>query len=175
MNRQHAIAPGRARLASPSCAAGRRGCADKKPDAKPVAVPFELLKSRHMAVEVKINGKGPYRLIFDTGAPTNLHQQQARQGGGRDEEGQAAPFCRCFGMGEVEVMDTLEVGGVKARERAGDGDGPPDRDRDLQALGPIDGIVGFPFFAQFKTTRRLPEEGDDVRPHGSKPPVRARR
>ena len=43
-----------------------------KPDERPVVVPFELLKSRHMAIQVKINDKGPYRLIFDTGAPTNL-------------------------------------------------------------------------------------------------------
>ena len=40
--------------------------------ARPVSVPFELLKSGHMAVQVKVNGKGPYWLIFDTGAPTSL-------------------------------------------------------------------------------------------------------
>ena len=40
--------------------------------AKPVTVPFELLKSGHMAVQVNVNGKGPYRLIFDTGAPITL-------------------------------------------------------------------------------------------------------
>src|SRR5262249_30828663 len=33
---------------------------------------FELLKSGHMAVQVKINGKGPFRLVFDTGAPMML-------------------------------------------------------------------------------------------------------
>ena len=34
-----------------------------------------------------------------------------------------------------------------------DGDGPPDRRRrSPKALGPIDGIVGFPFFARYKTT-----------------------
>src|SRR4051794_31555486 len=35
-------------------------------------VPFEILKTGHMTVQVKVNGKGPYRLIFDTGAPINL-------------------------------------------------------------------------------------------------------
>ena len=44
----------------------------EKPAAKPVVVPFELLKSGHMAVMIKVNGKGPYRVIFDTGAPINL-------------------------------------------------------------------------------------------------------
>ena len=28
--------------------------------------------SGHLAVQVKINGKGPYRLVFDTGAPMIL-------------------------------------------------------------------------------------------------------
>ena len=39
---------------------------------KPMKTPFELLKTQHMTVQVKINGKGPYRLIFDTGAPVTL-------------------------------------------------------------------------------------------------------
>ena len=28
---------------------------------KPIAVPFELLPTKHIAVQVRINGKGPYR------------------------------------------------------------------------------------------------------------------
>ena len=35
---------------------------------KAVVVPFDLLPSGHMAVMAKVNGEGPYRLIFDTGA-----------------------------------------------------------------------------------------------------------
>jgi hypothetical protein len=43
----------------------------------PVKVPFEMLTkgrliSGHLAVQVKVNGKGPYRLVFDTGAPMVL-------------------------------------------------------------------------------------------------------
>ena len=43
----------------------------------PVSAPFEILEkgellSGHMALQVKINGKGPYRMIFDTGAPITL-------------------------------------------------------------------------------------------------------
>src|SRR5438552_17986456 len=43
---------------------------EKKPE--PVIVPFEMLKTGHMAVMIKVNGKGPYRVIFDTGAPMSL-------------------------------------------------------------------------------------------------------
>ena len=50
--------------------------------AKPVVVPFELLPSGHMTVMVKVNGKGPYRLIFDTGAPiTLLNNKVAKEAG----------------------------------------------------------------------------------------------
>src|SRR5947208_16822226 len=52
--------------------------ADPPPVAKPldrskaVVVPFEVLPSGHITVQVKVNGKGPYKLIFDTGAPVTL-------------------------------------------------------------------------------------------------------
>ena len=48
--------------------------ATAKPDkAKPIAVvPFEMLPTNHMLVEARINGKGPYHLIFDLGAPVTL-------------------------------------------------------------------------------------------------------
>src|SRR5437588_11766188 len=44
---------------------------------EPIKVPFEMLRSGrlisgHLAVQVKVNGKGPYRLVFDTGAPMIL-------------------------------------------------------------------------------------------------------
>src|SRR5579862_2274651 len=45
---------------------------DKEAPPKPITVPFEMLKSGHITVMVKVNGKGPYRLIFDTGAPLTL-------------------------------------------------------------------------------------------------------
>ena len=38
-------------------------------DAKAVAVPFKLTDSNHIMVRVKLNGKGPFNLIMDTGAP----------------------------------------------------------------------------------------------------------
>jgi membrane-associated protease RseP (regulator of RpoE activity) len=42
--------------------------ADTKPAAK-VAVPYRLTDTKHIMVRVKINGKGPFNLIVDTGAP----------------------------------------------------------------------------------------------------------
>ena len=45
-------------------------------------MPFEMLASNHMVVEAKINGKGPYRLIFDLGAPITLLSNKAAEASG---------------------------------------------------------------------------------------------
>ena len=56
-----------------------------------------------MAVQVKINGKGPYRLIFDTGAPTNLiNNKLAKEAGVIDQEGRQGPRLPLFGMASGE-------------------------------------------------------------------------
>jgi membrane-associated protease RseP (regulator of RpoE activity) len=41
----------------------------KKPDPKSYQVPFTLSPFKHVIVRAKINGKGPYHFILDTGAP----------------------------------------------------------------------------------------------------------
>src|SRR3954463_14733071 len=81
----------------------------------PVTVPFELLKTGHMAVMVKVNGKGPYRLIFDTGAPiTLLNNKIAKEAGLLKDV--PRPLFTLFGsMGEVKVK-ALQVGGQNAED-----------------------------------------------------------
>jgi hypothetical protein len=39
------------------------------PPAEPVAVPYRLTDTKHVLVRVKLNGRGPFNLILDTGAP----------------------------------------------------------------------------------------------------------
>ena len=58
------------------------GAQERAKDIKPVVVPFELLKTKHITMDVKVNGKGPYRVIFDTGAPmTVLNSKLAKEAG----------------------------------------------------------------------------------------------
>jgi hypothetical protein len=122
----------------------------KNADAKPIVVPFELLKSRHMAVMVKINGKGPYKLIFDTGAPTNLINNRLAKEAGVMKKGDKAAF-PLFGMGGAKMMDTFEIGDLKMEKVPVIVMDHPTVTAISNALGPIDGIVGFPFFAKYKT------------------------
>lgn len=143
--------------------------ADNKPDQKPVVVPFELLKSRHMAVEVKINGKGPYRLIFDTGAPTNLINNKLAKETGVTKKDDKAPGFSLFAMPSLKTIDSLEVGGVKLEKVSVTVMDHPTVTAISNALGPIDGIIGFPFFARFKTTVDYQKKEITFTPNGYVP------
>ena len=82
-----------------------------KPGTKAV-VPFEMLPTNHMLVEAQINGKGPYRLIFDLGAPITLLNNRASEASGVVKAD--APRSFLFGMrGEAEI-DKLQAGELTA-------------------------------------------------------------
>jgi membrane-associated protease RseP (regulator of RpoE activity) len=137
-------------------------------ETKPVAVPFELLKSGHMAVMVKINGKGPYRVIFDTGAPVTLFNNKiAKEANLQKNAKQTMPI---FGMGGQVTVQELEVGDLKADGVAAIIMDHPTVSALSMALGPIEGIVGFPFFARYKMTLDYQAKEMTFVPTGFKPP-----
>ncbi len=114
-------------------------------------VPFEMLPTNHMLVESRINDKGPYRLIFDLGAPITLLSNRASEATGVVKAD--APRSFLFSMrGEAEV-GKLQVGELTANKL-------PVIVFDHPVLGAledatdrrIDGIMGFTFFARYKTT-----------------------
>jgi hypothetical protein len=129
---------------------------ETKPDVKPVVVPFELVSSGHFIVKVKLNGSGPYNLIFDTGAPTTLISPRIAKDANLLGKAKDKPLIPLFGMmGNVKVKE-FEVNGVKAEDV-----GAQIMDHPTVKLfskeyekthGPIEGIVGFPFFSRFKRT-----------------------
>jgi PDZ domain/Aspartyl protease len=125
--------------------------AQAKAKARPAVVPFEMLPTNHMVVTARINGKGPYRLIFDLGAPITLLSNRASEAAGVVDAD--APRAFLFGMrGEAEIAK-LEAGGLTAAKLPVIVFDHPV----LQALGDmlgrrIDGIMGFTLFARYKTT-----------------------
>jgi membrane-associated protease RseP (regulator of RpoE activity) len=146
-----------------------RADAPSKVETGPVTVPFELLKSGHMTVQVKVNGKGPYRLIFDTGAPITLVNNKIAKEAGL-LKGMQQPLFSFFGnMGEVKIKE-LQVGGQKANDVATIVMDHPTVEAISQVFGPIDGIVGFPFFARFKMTLDYKAKTLTFVPNGFKPP-----
>lgn len=120
-------------------------------DAKTAEVPFEMLISNHMVVTAKINDKGPYRLIFDLGAPITLLSNRAAESSGTLKK--SAPKSFLFAMrGEANVK-SLAVGTLTAKDLPVVVLDHPA----LSALGdilgkPLDGIIGFTFFARYRTT-----------------------
>jgi hypothetical protein len=118
---------------------------------KKASVPFQMLRSNHMVVRAKINGKGPYRLVFDLGAPITLLSNRAAEDSGTVKAN--APRALLFGMrGEAEVQN-LEVGELAAKKVPVIVFDHPV----LKALGnflgqPLDGIIGYTFFARYRTT-----------------------
>jgi hypothetical protein len=136
---------------------------------KPVTVPFELLKSGHLAVMVKVNGKGPYKLIFDTGAPiTLINNRVAREAGLL--KGLPKPVFTMFGsMGEVKIKK-LEVGEQAAEDVSAVVMDHPVLEQISRKLGRLDGIVGFAFFARFQVTLDYQAKKMTFVPNGYKPP-----
>jgi membrane-associated protease RseP (regulator of RpoE activity) len=110
-----------------------------------------MLVTNHMLVEARINDKGPFHLIFDLGAPITLLNNRSSEAAGVVKPGARRSIL--FGMRGEAVVDRLNVGRLAAEKL-------PVIILDhpvLKALEdvtgrPIDGIMGFTFFARFKTT-----------------------
>jgi len=106
-------------------------------------VAFEMLRTNHMVVRARINGQGPFDLIFDLGAPITLLSTRAGAKSGVIAAG--AP-------GEAEI-DRLEIGDLTARDVPVIVLDAPVLKELGNALGRrLDGIIGHTFFARYKTT-----------------------
>ena len=113
-------------------------------------VAFEMLRTNHMVVRARINGQGPFHLIFDLGAPITLLSTRAGEKSGVIAADAPARFR--LGPGEAEI-DRLEIGDLTARDVPVIVLDPPVLKELGNALGRrLDGIIGHTFFARYKTT-----------------------
>jgi PDZ domain/Aspartyl protease len=124
----------------------------KKEKTEPSKVKFDLLKTKHIVVEVKLNGKGPYRLIFDTGAPLMLiNNRIAKDAGVLDKNAKQPGFALFGAMGQFNIKD-FQMGELKAKDVSTMVMDHPTVQAISELFGPIDGLVGFPFFARYRMT-----------------------
>jgi len=132
--------------------AARQKPADTPKKDETAVVPFTMLPSNHMVVEAKLNGKGPFRFIFDLGAPVTLVSNRAAEASEAVDKKAPKSF----------LMGTRGEGKVKKLEM-GDhlvADDLPVIVMDhpaIKALSgflskPLDGIIGYTFWAHYKTT-----------------------
>lgn len=134
---------------------------------KPVVVPFELLKSRHMAIRVKINGKGPYRVIFDTGAPTNLvNNKVAKEAGLVGKKEPTGFFGASLG---AKTIKAFEVGGLVLKDMPTMVMDHPTVAAIADVVGPVEGLIGYPFFARYKMTIDYQKKEMTLTPSGFEP------
>lgn len=123
---------------------------------KPVKVPFMLMPSGHFLVTVKVNDKGPYKLIFDTGAPTMLVNNRLAKDSGMLDKKDKPPLFSPFGAMPAMNAKTFEIGPLKAENVPMIVMDHPTvqafSDHYEKDHGKIDGIVGFPFFSKYKMT-----------------------
>jgi Aspartyl protease/PDZ domain len=129
---------------------------DLKTDVKPQAVKFELVSSGHFIVKVMVNGKGPYNLIFDTGAPSSIITPKIAKEAELTKGAKDKPLLPIFGMMGTVMIKDFQVGDVKAEGVAAMiMDHPTVKvfSKEYEGkYGSIEGIVGFPFFARYKMT-----------------------
>jgi hypothetical protein len=137
--------------------------------AKSFSVPFDTIKTQHMVVDVKINGKGPFRLIFDTGAPDSLINNKLA----KDTEvlpKDYKPGFAIFGARGQFKIKALEAGDLKAENLSVMVVDHPTVAAISDAVGPIDGIVGFTFFARYKMTIDYQKKVMTFVPNDYRPP-----
>jgi hypothetical protein len=141
---------------------------DPKPPPDTGQVQFELLRSLHIAVEVKINDAGPHRLIFDLGAPTNLVTSRfAAEAGLITKESAERPAF--FGMRGERTAKRMQIGDVVAEDMPVMVMDHPTIKAISEVLGPIEGIVGYPFFARYKFAIDYPASTMTFTPNEYKP------
>lgn len=137
---------------------------------KAVKVPFELLKTQHMVVEVKINGKGPFRLIFDTGAPVTLINNRLAKEAQVIPKNFRKPLFAPFGsVGQFKIK-TIQIGDAIVENMPTMVMDHPTVSLMSKLMGPLDGIVGFSFFSRFKTTIDYQSKEMTFVPNGFIPP-----
>ncbi len=122
-----------------------------KPEGEASVVPFEMLPSNHMVVEAKLNGKGPYRFIFDLGAPVTLLSNRAAEASGAIDK--KAPKSFLMGTRGEGKVAKVEMGDLKAEDLPVIVMDHPA----IKALSgilskPLDGIIGYTFWARYRTT-----------------------
>ena len=131
-------------------------------------VAFKLLPSRHMLIRAEINGKGPFSLIFDTGAPINLVSSGLAKKAGIKSGG----FSLFSGPKPVNVK-SFTVDNVTAANLPVLVMDHPTVETISEVFedkyGPIDGIIGFPFFARYAMTVDYQRQRLTLIPNGYKP------
>ena len=135
-----------ARFAQPSAPAADYSFPAKQSS---VEVPFKVYNG-HIYLQVRINGKGPLLMLFDSGGANILESGVAKELGLKAEGALGGS-----GVGEnkqdvgLTKVDTLEVGGIVVRSQVFSTLDLGDFARRVEGLDNVSGLVGYELFKRF--------------------------
>jgi hypothetical protein len=138
-------------------------------------IPFTFIETGHFMLKVKLNDKGPYNLIFDTGAPMSLINNRIAKESGVTKAGGGGGFMPFGAMNTAQAIQKLEVGSLTAKKISTMVMDHPTVAAFSQFYMKkhgerIDGIIGFPFFARYSTTVNYQTQELTLTPNGFDPP-----
>lgn len=115
---------------------------EPKSDAKTRPVPYRLTDTQHVLVRVKINGKGPYNFIVDTGCPVLIV---------------ATPIAKKIGLTPEKnwaTLDTLEFEGGLVQKKVKARIETPFQLEGMNGMGlagvELHGLLGYSVLARYK-------------------------
>jgi hypothetical protein len=115
----------------------------KKPETKTYQVPYTLSPVKHVMVRAKINGKGPFHFILDTGAPAMFLSTKAAKTLGVEKDK--------LGWG---TFDRLEIEGGVVLEKARAVIDDPFQLEAMNSLGlagvELHGVIGYNILARYR-------------------------
>jgi hypothetical protein len=115
------------------------------------SIPFELVDN-HVALNVTIDGKGPFRFLFDTGGANIVDVDVAKQLGltaaGKGAGSGVGSSTEAF---QFATVDALGVGGATLRKQVF-AVAPVHAGFGMSSGKPVDGLIGFEVLARFVTT-----------------------
>lgn len=119
---------------------------------RPTLIPIEVVKSGHIGIHARINGRGPYRFIFDTGAPSLVISEQVARDSRIITSEFHKPFFTPMGnLGEQKIR-SITVGNATQKNIVGDVWNHPTVEILGRSFGRFEGLIGFPFFAHYQLT-----------------------
>ena len=112
-------------------------------EAKPVNVPYRLTDTHHVMVRVKINGKGPFNFIVDTGCPVLIVSKEVGKKLGLKAEDKG-----------WTMLDKIELEGGLAQEKVKCRVETPFQIEGMNAMGlpgvELHGLLGYQVIAKYK-------------------------